>query len=800
MISNQIQNAGKNELHYRLLFENMMEGFSYCRMLFDDFGNPIDFIYLEVNQAFEKLTGQNNIVEKKASEIMPQIKHLDSELFEICAKISMGDPANKFEIYLHSLSKWFSVSVFSPEKEFFVTIFDNITERKQAEEALKESEQRFRSIIENTNSGYFFIDNDGVIKNVNAAWLKLYKYDSIDEVLGKHFTDVKASSEREWAIEVVSMIRNQDESIPLEFSRLCKDGSTGYHTFSAKPVLKSGKIVGVEGFIIDTTLHREIEKALKDAEKQFYCLFETMIEGVAIHEIIYDNGVAIDYKILEANPAFFLHTGLDHKEVIGRKATELYGTSVPPYFDIYQEVASSHKSYSFETYFEPMKKYFHISVFSPGKDKFATVFEDISNRKKEEEILLHNKFLLKQQNEEYLSVNEELMETNARINEINQELRIAKEKAEEADKLKSAFLANMSHEIRTPMNGIMGYAELLRSGNVCAEKQKKFTEIIFQSSKRLLRIINDILDISQIEAGQIKLMEEAFSLNEILDDLYDFFIRASTGNHKVELILEKELKDEASVIYVDGIRLQQVITNLLDNAFKFTSHGYIKFGYRLIDQNLELYVKDTGIGIAEEQQKIIFNRFRQAEDSISKRYGGNGLGLSISKSLIELMKGKMWVKSAKGVGSEFSFTIPYRPIEENKKDFMNEITLTKELTNKIILLVEDDLFSAEYIKEIIIPLGWSILHTQSGLEAIEICKDTSLSIELVLMDIRLPDISGIEATKAIKKICPHLPVIAQTANAMTDDKEKCLNAGCDAYISKPIEFQAFKKILFQFME
>ena len=285
--------------------------------------------------------------------------------------------------------------VLNDEQQFrgsFAMVTD-ITERRRAEEAIRETESRFRSIIENTDAGYFFIDKDGYIRNVNSAWLRLYRYDSADEVLGQHFTVIQNVDDVEKAEEFVDEIMNgNNRYLAGEFSRKCKDGTIGYHSFSARPVFCFGTVAGIEGFIIDITKRIQTEEALVGSEKQFRTLFESMIEGVAIHQILYDDaGIPADYVILDVNPAYQTHTGILAKEAVGKNASELYGTSNPPYFDIYRKVITTGIPERFDVYFEPMQKHFSISVFSPAKDQFATIFEDITDRKHTEEELRRRK-------------------------------------------------------------------------------------------------------------------------------------------------------------------------------------------------------------------------------------------------------------------------------------------------------------------------------------------------------------------------------------------------------------------------
>ncbi|MBN1877146.1 MAG: PAS domain S-box protein, partial [Anaerolineae bacterium] len=287
----------------------------------------------------------------------------------------------------HRVAGWRDNYVYKLPSGEIVAIYEDMTRRKQAEEARRESEQRFRSIIENTMAGYFLLDKEGIIRDVNPAWVKLYHYDSAEEVIGQHFTVVQKLDDVEQARELVDGIMRGDARYLIgEFSRKCKDGAIGYHTFSARPVSHSGEIVGIEGFIIDTTERIQAEKSFQESEAQFRALFETMTEGVALHEVLYDeNGKIADYVIIDVNPAYVTQTGVSRKAAVGLKASEAYGTESPPYLDIYEKVVTTGMPAHFETYFVPLNKYFSISVFSPRKGQFATVFADITERKIAEE-------------------------------------------------------------------------------------------------------------------------------------------------------------------------------------------------------------------------------------------------------------------------------------------------------------------------------------------------------------------------------------------------------------------------------
>lgn len=369
------------------------------------------------------------------------------------------------------------------------------------------------------------------------------------------------------------------------------------------------------------------------------------------------------------------------------------------------------------------------------------------------------------------------------------ELQVAREKAEESDRLKSSFLANMSHEIRTPMNAIIGFSELLQEDDLPFETRQQFFTHIRNSGNSLLNLINDIIDFSKIESGKLKISKTYYSLNQLFDELYHTFakIKTSKGKDHIELKFTKGLEESEAVIFTDPLRLKQIITNLIENALKFTETGSIHVSYQLNESNLIFTVEDTGIGISPEKQKIIFSRFRQADDSHARRYGGTGLGLSISKKLAELLNGDMWVESTPDVGSSFFVSIPYiideksntAPIKKIQKNGFN-----KDLTGKKILIVDDFSVNITLIKQMLQSTGVSLSSADNGRSAIEECGTTQF--DLVLLDLQMPELNGYDTLKLIKKDHPEIKIVAQTAYALANEKEQIMDSGFDGYIAKPI--------------
>ncbi len=365
------------------------------------------------------------------------------------------------------------------------------------------------------------------------------------------------------------------------------------------------------------------------------------------------------------------------------------------------------------------------------------------------------------------------------------ELINAKERAEEGDRLKSAFLANMSHEIRTPMNGILGFTDLLKTLNLSGEEQQEFIEIIQKSGVRMLNIINDIISISKIESQQIEVLLSTTNINEQIEYIYHFF-RLEAEQKKLYISVHNGLSSVNAFIRTDREKIYSVLTNLVKNAIKFTPTGSVELGYELKGEFLEFYVKDTGAGISEEQKQFIFDRFRQGSQLITGNSEGSGLGLAISKAYVEMLGGKIWVESEVGQGSTFRFTIPY--VDGLKENEPPQTIAEKEIqaNRKLeILIVDDDEIARTLFNMMIKPLKGKMFQATSGIEAVKACQQNP-GINLVLMDINMPGMNGYEATRQIREFNKEVVIIAQTAYVLADDREKAIEAGCNDYISKPI--------------
>ncbi|RXP55746.1 response regulator [Lutibacter sp. HS1-25] len=401
-------------------------------------------------------------------------------------------------------------------------------------------------------------------------------------------------------------------------------------------------------------------------------------------------------------------------------------------------------------------------------------------------------------------IENQLKTQNLSFLKLNNELLIAKDKAEESSKLKTEFLHNMSHEIRTPMNGIIGFSEMLNNEDIDSEEKKKFTAIIIKSSYQLLNIINDILEISRLETRQVSVNFETFCLNSFLEDIHMLYT-PRMKEKGLSFNLKTEFENEKSFITTDKAKVNRILGNLIENALKFTKKGFIEFGYFIKNNQVILFVKDSGIGISPENINSIFDRFAQEEKELSQKFGGLGLGLPISKENAQILNGYITVESKKNIGSTFYLTIPYiaNKISEAAVAQAPSISKIENNTNTTILIAEDEEINFLYVEALIknnYNSTINLLHAYNGKEAVNACNKNPL-IDLVLMDIKMPVLNGFEATKEIKSDFPKLPIIAFTAYSTESDKQFAFKNGCDDFISKPINktelFELLDKYLIQ---
>ena len=621
----------------------------------------------------------------------------------------------------------------------------DITERKQAEQAMRESERKFRSITEQISEVVFVNNSIGEVSYVSPVVEKITGYKP-DELLGHSFFEYLAEEEipRATAIFTDAMSRQLTNQV-VELTYRKKDGSL-FQAEIHSQYFKDNGSSGVIGLLRDISERKLIENQLVK--------LSTAVEQSPAVVLINDAHGTIEY----VNPMFTELTGYSIEEAKGRNPRILQSGLTPKsvYDELWKTILSGriwrgewqNKKKNGELFWESVV----ISAILNGEGvitNFVAVKEDITERKK-----------------------------------MLEELIVAKEKAEESDRLKSAFLANISHEIRTPMNGILGFSELLKEPHLSGEEMSEFIELIQKSGHRMLNLINDLIDISCIDAEETKVEIREIPLNDLMRDIHTFF-KPDARSKELRLTFTTGLSDNESLIKTDSGKLTRVLTNLINNALKFTMKGGVDFGYSRKENTLEFYVIDSGIGIPVEMQDKVFDRFHQVDNSLTRGYEGAGLGLSISKALIKILGGTIHVESIDGAGTTFSFTIPYNPTQLPTADYPLPTAGYPLPASHCILIVDDDSMSTLLLQKNLKGEKIAILYAENGWEAVELVRHHP-EINLVLMDIKMPVMNGFEATRLIKQQRPELPVIAQSAFTSKEERQKARDAGCDNFITKPI--------------
>ena len=546
-----------------------------------------------------------------------------------------------------------------------------------------------------------------------------------------------------------------------EYNITCKDGKVRicelYATF-----IENQLVVTFNDITNRKDFEEEILKAkekAEDNEVKYKAAFYTSPDAVNINKM---NG-----EYVEINEGFTRLTGYTKDDVIGRLSSEVEIWKIP---EDRVKLSNALKEFGIIENLE--------SVF---KSKDGTLIPALMSAKT---ITLKNE-------PHILSVTREISERK----EFEQELITAKEKAEDADRLKSAFLANMSHEIRTPMNGILGFTELLIQPDLTGEQQTEYISIIQKSGDRLLGTVNDIIEISRIETGLVNVNIDVVNINLQMQDLFNFF-KPEAKSKGLKLILEDIVYDEEIILNTDSFKFNSILTNIIKNAIKYTNLGYVRIGYERKKDALVFCVSDSGIGIRQDRQSAVFERFIQADIEDRMAYQGSGLGLAIAKSFVEMLGGEIWLNSEEHKGSSFYFSLPLREANSIKLTEPTVEGLLKNETHKKIkvLIAEDNQISYLHLSIILRSFANEILHAQNGQLAIDLVKDNP-DIELVLMDVQMPILDGIIAMSEIRKFNKEICIVAQTAYALEGDRDKFLESGFDDYIPKPIDVKKLRDIV-----
>jgi PAS domain S-box-containing protein len=669
-------------------------------------------------------------------------------------KVCMGKSKEACDLILTTGLNVYLTGRAAENKEHCLVTMTDITRRKKAEDALKENEENFRLIFENNSAAMVIILPDTTIENVNDAYCKISGYPK-EEVIGMSWTQQIPPNDLQRLKEYNRrrLINPRDAPDKYEFTFYTKNGEIR-HSLMSVSMMSNQKIIAS---FDDITDRKRVEKVLLEDEVQHRAILQTAMDGFWLTDL---NG-----NLLEVNETYSRMSGYNKQELLRMHISDLEAVESADKTQDHIRLVREKGEHRFESkHLRKDGSVFEVEVsvqFHPvAGGQLVAFLHDISERK------LAEKELIK-----------------------------AKEQAEESDRLKSAFLANISHEIRTPMNGILGFAELLKTPDLTGEQQQEYIRIIRKSSDRLLNTINNIVDISKIESGQMQIGLAETSLNEQIEYVYNFF-KPEVEDKGIKFTFKIGLTNENALINTDRQKIYAILTSLLRNAIKYTEKGTIEFGYDKIADLLQFYVRDTGIGIPADRHQAIFERFIQADISDKKAYQGAGLGLTITKAYLEMLGGTIWVESEPGKGSTFYFTIPYTPKRQEKTETkpvpaLDETDKTKKLK---ILIVEDDEISEFLISTAMKVVSKEIINVTTGNEAVEFCR-TNPDIDLVMMDIKLSGMDGYETTRQIRQFSKDVVIIAQTAFGLTGDREKAIAAGCNDYISKPLNVDLLKVLV-----
>ncbi|MBI9037631.1 MAG: response regulator [Bacteroidales bacterium] len=673
----------------------------------------------------------------------------------------------------------------------------DITEQKIAEKALKESENRFKFLSEAPVEA-IFISEKGICIDQNLSAQNMFGY-SLKEAIGRPGTDWITPQSRE--IVLKNMMSGYEK--PYEVTALRKNGETF-------PAEIQGRMVEIDGRMIRITALNDITQRKKSdqAQKILYNISNaantnesveelckliqkqlgTIIDTTNFYVALYDNEndtISLQYMADQLDELSTFPAGKTLTAYVIKSEKSLLATK--KIMDDLEKVGKT------ESFGSDSKIWLGVPLKIREKVTGAIVVQSYDNENAYDE---NDKNIL-----EFVSRQISIIIERKKSEET---IKLALGKAKESDRLKSAFLSTMSHELRTPLNAIIGFSEII-DRDTHIDEIIDYVETINSSGSHLLSLVEDIFDISLIESGEVKIENENVNIFNFMNNIRKTILneQMKINKHNIDIQHKMIENDHEIMVNTDSRKLSQILLNLLKNALKFTHEGQIEYGYIKEKENnksiLKFFVKDTGIGISKEKQDLIFDIFRQGDDTHTRRYEGVGIGLSVAKRLTELLGGKIWLESQHVKGSEFYFTIPLtnNSIKDNEPKSV-ETKKIDDISGKTLLIVEDIESNYLYFEALLKNLNFKILWAKTGKEAIRFCSDYP-DIDLVFMDIKMPDLSGYEATKQIKKFRPKLPIIAQTAYALSGDDKKAENAGCDDYITKPFKKQTIFNIIEKYL-
>jgi PAS domain S-box-containing protein len=656
------------------------------------------------------------------------------------------------------------------KKTHSLGILVDVTEKKHAEQEIEEAKEKYRLLVERGTDGILIVQTQTIVFANNQA-ASIFGQ-PIEDIINQPLRRFVKRNHLKKAIEKYTKDaknKNLDNYYEVKISK--PEGDETYAEAKVATVNYEGKKSRLV-FIRDITKRKQAEKKSERDKNMLNQAQKIAKLGSWYWDVQKKSFVCSDeiYRIL----------GIE-KTQIAEKNPKWFANFIPDF----------ERENVLDCFINSLRKEEPLDIEFP-----------IITSQKERKIIHSQSQVYFDKNGRLERVIGTLLDISERIR-IEQALKEAKLKAEEADKLKSAFLANMSHEIRTPMNAILGFASLLKRQELPKDIHQEYIDHIQQSGEGLLKLINDIVDISKIESNQLQIENGPVLINDLLDKLYNRYeeLLILKNRQTIRLRVEKALPDPNFTVISDAFRLQQVISNLLNNSLKFTMNGEITFGYKIVNSTLEFFVVDEGVGIADDKKDQIFKRFGKLDDPSRMNKSGTGLGLSISKSLLNLMGGKIWLESGEPGNTRFCFSIPLQFAEkeksQEKKCAESPCCMNSELVGKTILIAEDELLNYKLLETLLKKTGAKVLWAKNGQEAVEAVS--SKKVDLIFMDIKMPKMNGYEATRAIKKIDNSIPIIAQTAFAFANEKKYILQSGCDMYLTKPIDHKEIYDVVNRFL-
>ncbi len=785
------------EKNYRSVISRAPFGYAYHKVVYGKNGKAVDYIFLEANRGFEEMTGlpAPEIVNKSVKEVLPGIEKSKFDWIGEYGRIAAEEGDELFEQYSKPLDRWYKVHAFSDKKGYFSTLFIDITQEKK----LIESGERYKLLQENSMDAILLTVPDGKIISANRAACEMFGMTE-QEIL---------NAGRE------GLVDTDDPRLPGLLEKRQKQGSAkGELTFKRKDgrrfpgEITSSVYYNKEGeprtnMIIRDISERAIaEDLLMQQQKKLELNNERLESLLRISQIssgtrqeLFDHALNEGIVLTKSKLGFIFYYSEEKRQFILNTWSKgvLKECSVKDPYTVYSldetgcwgEAVRQRKPIIINDYkagnpymkgvpegHVTLRRFLTVPVIIDGE---IVVVAGVANKKEPYDSSDARQLQLLMNNVLKISERFSLIE----------DLKSAKEKAEESDRLKSAFLANVSHEIRTPMNGILGFIDLLKYPGLDGDTKEKYFGIVNVSAKRLLTTINDIIEISRIESEQLDVNISETDISRVMNYHLDFFGRQAEEKG-LSLEMKEELKGKNAIILTDRHKLEGVLTNLLNNAIKFTDEGGVVFGNYIEDNSLVFFVKDTGSGIPADRLEAVFDRFVHAEVSSTRPYEGSGLGLPIAKAYVEKLQGKIWAESEEGRGSSFFFSLPHKKTEEKEPDIVEESLSEKMKYAGKILIAEDDELSFCFLEIVLKEKGYNILRAVNGEEAIKTLENNP-DTSLILMDLKMPVMDGFEAARIIRIFNRSIPIIAQTAHVMKGTRERALEAGCNDFITKPIE-------------